>query len=402
MRKVLVFILIAALLELSCTQVSHKPEQNISGVSAEQLSHTMKYLTSAELGGRETGTPYGRKAAEYIAKVFKKAGLKSFDKESTYLQSFKIQNESMQNIVAYLEGSDPDLKDEALIIGAHYDHLGIDETTGEIYRGANDNASGVTALLGIAKVFGSLKEAPKRTVIFIAFDAEEIGLYGSGYYTKNPLWKLDKIVFMINLDVIGQVSNNTFYVMCSETSPSLKEKLDNLIKQEKGGIEVKYGGFMGSSDHVSFYPHKIPAYFFMTDGLEQTLHNPVDKIDKINLTGLKQVSDLAFRFAVEVANLSKRPEFVVPVQQKRPILGIYPDAGGNKEGVLIAGCIPNLPAEKAGILKGDIIIKVDDQKINKLKELYKFLLSKKAGDKVKTIILRDNNEINLEITLIER
>jgi len=211
---------------------------------------------------------------------------------------------NLQNVIGYLEGSDPVLKNETIIIGAHYDHLGA--SNNQIYYGADDNASGIAALLALMRAFGSLSIPPRRTLVFIAFDGEEFGTLGSVYYTRNPLWKTNKTVLMINFDMVGRLQDNKLYVFGSETSPGLEKVLANFNGDIN--LQFKYGGIGSGSDYLNFYNHKIPVYSFHTGG-HTDFHRPSDTADKINNEGIARICRLTFRFIYAAANQNTRPWF---------------------------------------------------------------------------------------------
>lgn len=381
----------------SCTQIP------LSAVSAQGLKNDIMYLCSAELKGRAVGSAEGKKAADYIAQEFKKAGLKSFDDAAGYLQTFQVQDKFLQNVVGYLPGTDTTLN-EAVVIGAHYDHLGTDEKSGKIYYGADDNGSGVAALLALARVFANAPQL-KRTVIFIAFDGEETGTLGSLYYTKKTLWKIDKTVFMVNLDTLGRYESQ-LYIMGGPSSPSLKTTLTELNK-EKDNLTIFYSNLNQGSDQVNFWMAGVPAYFFFT-GANADYHKTTDTPDKINFTGLEKITKLVYHFVEVVANLPERPEFkeiakpVMPSTGKRPYVGTRPGFNESGDGVPIIGVNPDSPAEKAGLKVGDLITRFDGQPVKDLMAYSNLLKNKKAGDTVKFTIQREGQEMVVDVILGER
>lgn len=231
--------------------------------------------------------------------------------------SFAIQNQSVhmevrlskevqrtQNVVAMLPGSDPKLHHEFVVIGAHYDHLGKQHE--QIYHGADDNASGTAGLLEIAEAFSESRLRPRRSLLFIAFSAEELGLLGSQYYVENPVRPIENTVSMVNLDMISRNNPNEISVVGTRMSPVLYEI--NLAANEEVGLDLLYDGekYFGRSDQANFAKHNIPVIFYNSDTHED-YHRPSDLPEKINSEKLARVARLAFLVAWRIANLNTRP-----------------------------------------------------------------------------------------------
>ncbi len=218
-----------------------------------------------------------------------------------------------ENIIARLPGSDPVLAREYLVIGAHYDHVGFGEygasmqNRGRIHPGADDNASGTSGLIELAQALRSLKTAPKRSILFMAFSGEELGLYGSAYYVKKPTVPLDQIVAMINLDMIGRSKDGFLEVSSISTGEGFEELLEKL--NQGIGLDLKLNPeITDDSDHASFVRAKIPALFFFT-GFHPDYHRPSDTFEKINIPDTLRVLRLVLRTSVELANREERPQF---------------------------------------------------------------------------------------------
>lgn len=222
--------------------------------------------------------------------------------------STEIEKAPARNVVGFIEGSDPVLKNEVIVVGAHYDHVGPKKRTSPtediIDNGADDNASGTVAILALAKAFGTLKETPKRSILFIAFTGEEIGLYGSAAYTNNPLFPLEQTVAMINFDMVGRNTLDSAYIVGGTRSPDLKEIA--IEENEKVGFELgfSYENFIGRSDQASFLHKKVPILYF-TSGEHPDYHKPTDEVSLINPEKIERISQLAFYTIKRIANESR-------------------------------------------------------------------------------------------------
>lgn len=222
-----------------------------------------------------------------------------------------------ENIVALVEGSDPDLKNECVVFMAHYDHLGVDKT-GDVFNGADDNGSGAVALLEIAEAFAALDQKPKRSIVFLWVTAEEVGMLGSKFYTENPLFPMVKTKACINLDMVGRVFEprdtvwnrspkkvkdfDGIFAVTNNVWPGLKEK--TITACNKTGLVPDFSlppYFMGSSDHASFDKKGVPVLNLST-GYHADYHKPTDEIEKINFAKMKRVADLCFILGFDIAN----------------------------------------------------------------------------------------------------
>ncbi len=222
--------------------------------------------------------------------------------------STEIEKAPARNVVGFIEGTDPELKKEIIVIGAHYDHVApkkkVNLTDDVIFNGADDNASGTVAILALAKAFGTLQQAPKRSLLFIAFTGEELGLLGSDAYANNPLFPLDKTVAMINFDMVGRNSLDTVYIVGGSRSPDLKEI--NIKENAKVGFVLGYDfeNFLGRSDQASFLKKKVPALYY-TSGEHPDYHKVTDEVRLINPEKIAKISRLAFYTINKIANESR-------------------------------------------------------------------------------------------------
>jgi len=315
----------------------------------------------------------------------------------------------IKNVVGVLEGEGP-LAHETVIVGAHYDHLGMGGPgtfapwTVAVHNGADDNASGTSALLEVARRLSSRNEKPKRRIVFIAFSGEERGLLGSAHYVKNPRFPLDETVSMINMDMVGRLNDNKLIVHGTGTAKKFDALVDRLNKEHGFEITKKPGGF-GPSDHASFYPKKIPVMHIFT-GTHKDYHRPSDDWQKVNVEGMRRVVDFVTDITEEIANAPAPPEYVA-IKRKvipsrggdRPYLGTIPDFANSAEGYAIQGVAPGGPAEKGGMQGGDVIVKFGESKIGGLEDIDSALRKHEAGEKVKVEVLRDGKRVKLEVVL---
>jgi Zn-dependent M28 family amino/carboxypeptidase len=285
-----------------------------------------KYLSSDKLEGRFPGTKGNNEAAAYIKKYFKKYGLKTFD--SNYYQPFslfvkeginkmKSDSVSTQNVVGYLEGSDEKLKNEYIVIGAHYDHWGWGgQNSGSknkeafaIHNGADDNASGVSALLCILEELSKAIVKPKRSIIFISFSGEEEGLLGSQYFVSHLPVPKEAVKLMLNMDMVGRLNEQKqIYMGGAGTFPDGVELMKKLGKGSALNPVVHAGG-VGGSDHVSFYKAGISAVGFHTGGHPQ-YHTPEDDIELINSQGGALVAQYIYNALMAIANNPQQLYFI--------------------------------------------------------------------------------------------
>jgi hypothetical protein len=311
-------------------------------------------------------------------------------------------------VIAVLEGEGP-LADETIIIGAHYDHLGfggpgsLAPWTTDVHNGADDNASGTSALLEIARQLSSLDHKLPRRVVFMAFTGEERGLIGSDHYVKNPRFPLSKTVAMLNFDMVGRLTDNKLILQGVDTATEFESLVDGLNKTYDFKLTKKPGGY-GPSDHASFYPKKIPVIHLFTD-LHKDYHRPSDDFETLNIEGMKRVVEFATDFALAIADMPQRPSYIeqerpkVARGGKWPYFGSVPDYGSAAKGLELKDVAKDGPAAKAGLKGGDIIVKFDDLKIGGIEDFAAALSQSKAGEIVKVIAKRGEKLEEFEVLL---
>jgi len=326
------------------------------------------------------------------------------------------------NVVGVLPGHDAKLNKQAIVIGAHYDHLGLgDEHSlaprliGQVHPGADDNASGTSGLLELAEGLAQHNPKPARTTVFIAFAGEETGLLGSSFYVQHPAVPLSQTITMLNLDMIGRVTKNRLYVGGTGTSPGFKKLLEEANKSlPSGGFEFSFSASAyGASDHMSFTTHGIPALFFFS-GLHADYHKPSDTWQKIDPASGAKVVELVANIARELDALPDKPQYVRVAEPVSPAMagggggygayfGSVPDFGAAEHGgVKFADVREGSPASKAGFEAGDVLVEFDGKKIDNLYDFSYALRARKPGDKVIATVVRDGERITREVTLEAR
>jgi len=321
---------------------------------------------------------------------------------------------TVHNVTAYLSGR----TDEYLVIGAHYDHLGLggqysmapSET--KPHPGADDNASGTAGMLELARWFAK-QPKPNRGVMFVAFAGEELGLLGSNYYVNHPERPLEKAVAMINMDMIGRMRDSKIYVSGTGTGTTLQGLLDSTKTHHDITVDISEKAGWGASDHTSFTAKHVPVVFFFS-GLHSDYHRPSDTWDKIDGPGAVRLLDLIADLSWQLANDAPRPQYVrvsEPSPQGAvgggggygPAFGSVPDfsevPGG---GVKFADVREGSPAAKAGLRAGDVLVEFDGKRIQNLYDFTYALRSKKPGDTVLVKVIRSGQTIEAKVLLAER
>jgi hypothetical protein len=306
------------------------------------------------------------------------------------------------NVIGRLPGTDPVLGNQVVVVGAHYDHLGHGGETslapsrfGEVHPGADDNASGVAGVIGLARLFAAAGGA-RRTMIFVAFAGEEMGLLGSAQYVRAPPVPLEQTVAMINLDMIGRMRGDTLYVFGVETGREFREALEAANREV--GLQLRLSGDgYGPSDHTPFYAKDRPVLLFFT-GPHEDYHRPSDTPDKISASGLAKVVRLAAGILRRIGDAADPITFaraVTPSAPARgrgtgygPYFGLIPEFGQSEEGVKLGGVRAGSPAERAGLQSGDVILRFDGRGVRNLEDFVFVLRGKRAGDRVEIVYRR--------------
>lgn len=325
-----------------------------------------------------------------------------------------LQKKQTQNVVGIIEGSDPLLKGQYVVIGAHYDHLGTGgkgsssrmPDTLSVHNGADDNASGVSAILEVAQKFSG--KVGKRSIVVAVFGAEEMGLLGSRFFIENPIIPIDSIVAMINVDMVGRMgADRTLQVGGAKTSLESEGIIDKANEAFSLNITKSPEGY-GPSDHASFYGKNIPV-FFITTGAHIDYHTPNDKIDKINFVGLFETSKFIEAIVNELVSVPQKFTF----QESGPKssasrfgrdlkvkLGIMPDvSGATNDGLKVLAVTENNPAFIAGIKKDDIITALNGQKVNNIHDYMFRLKDLKPGNTISVELNRNGEKLVVLVQL---
>jgi len=276
-------------------------------ITPQELKNHIRFLTDEALKGRYPGTPENDSIVNYLIKDFEQHGISTLVQEFDAVMRKDNTSVTTWNVLGILEGNDPVLKKEVIVLGAHYDHLGMEDD--HIYPGADDNASGIAALLEIAEKIETHKNELKRSVIVIAFGAEEQGLLGSKFFVENPIVPLKNIVLMVNMDMLGHLnSEHHVYMGGAGTFPGGEELMKNLGKPHQLH-PVVHAGSVGGSDHVSFYQKGISVLGIHTGG-HDNYHQPTDTIETLNVLGEVKVANYIYQALLEIAASDREMEFI--------------------------------------------------------------------------------------------
>ena len=411
MKKILLLVLL--LLIGSLTSIPEIKTTN-DDIRVHDFQNHITYLASDELEGRSSGTQGDQLAKDYIINHFTNAGLPTkriveVQEHYVYKDRKNKKNKVLTyNIIATLPGTDDKLKDEYVVIGGHYDS--VSNKLDKIHNGADDNASGTSMVLELFEKFAA-SNTNKRTLVFIAFGGEELGLLGSKYFVNNPTIDLQKVQLMVNLDMVGRLDNEkNLQLGGTLTAVNFDKKLEPFLNQVENrwqnnlNITELGKGIFKRSDHYSFYLKDIPVLFFFT-GLHEDYHGPTDDSNKINYQGMKVISDLVHLIMEEFANTPEKLVFQpveleeqsMPVAEIKVTLGVMPDYAHEGDGLKIDAVIDNRPGEKAGMLAGDIVVDIGGTPIKDIYAYMEILSKLDSGDKVEVKVSRNNSEIVLQV-----
>jgi len=384
------------------------------------------HLASDSLEGRATGSAGNDSAAAYIARRLERLGLRAelqrFTARSAAAAHSGLPGElPTQNVVAIIPGSDPALRGQYVVLGAHYDHLGrwtfgaLDPDAGAvIHNGADDNASGTAAVLELARLLS--RRPPGRSVVVALFSGEELGLLGSQYLVDHFPVPLDSVVAMLNFDMVGRMRDRKLVVYGTATAAELPAIVDSANQRAARGagreplVLTATGDGFGSSDHSSFYAKDLPVLHFFTN-VHDDYHRASDDVERIDAGGAARVVELAERVVREVGDRPARLTFTRTAAAPRMMsgggggayFGSVPDmAAGEVKGMRISGVTPGSPADKAGLKAGDVIVSFGGVEVTELYSYTDALRAKQPGDVVEVVVLRNGERVTLTATLGRR
>jgi aminopeptidase YwaD len=320
-----------------------------------------------------------------------------------------VTEANARNVVGFLPGRDPACADEVVVLGAHYDHVGLGlfgstggaAAAGKIHNGADDNGSGTTALLELAEWFADGANRPRRSLLFLAFSGEERGLLGSAHYVSHPLVPLEDVVLMLNMDMVGRSRDGRLQVGGVGTARGLQDLVAEANREHGLKIEWDQQG-VAPSDSTSFFRKGLPVLFFFT-GLHADYHKPSDDVEKINFADMTRICRLCRDVGTAIAEREERLEFTRPPAPKRPpTLGVRPSPEPDPRGIVIAAVIPGGPCAQAGMESADVLISIAGEPVRDLQTLRSVLLRLEAGKTVAVVVIRDEKEVTLKVTLGRR
>jgi len=411
-----------------------------AGDPVASLGRDVRFLASDALEGRATGTAGNDSAAAYIARRFRELGLRQVVVDTfasacdvdavsgadgrpcpmAWLQRFPVRGLAAvhlgrsgqvwgNNVIAALPGRDPALAREWIVVGAHFDHLGrasfgaLDpQAANAIRNGADDNASGTATVLELARRFA--RAPARRSILFVAFGGEELGLIGSQFLVQHAPVPIDSVVAMLNFDMVGRL-RDTLIVYGVATASELPALVDSAAMGETMRVIAQGDGF-GPSDHSSFYAAGVPVLHFFTN-LHEDYHRATDDADKLNVPGMARIATVAERV---LRTIGDRPARLSPVRaapppaitgnSSRAWLGSVPDmASSDTSGLRLGGITPGSPADRAGLRAGDVVTELAGSAVRDLYDYSNALYAHRPGDVVKLVVLRDGKPMTFEVTL---
>ena len=386
------------------------------------------------VGPNNAGIPFVQVKTEVLAKWLGAAGKDLKDLQGSIDKDLKPQSfafpetlrvelevdiqrdlKTVENVAAYLAGE----TDEYVIVGAHYDHVGLGEQfsmapsmAGTPHPGADDNASGTAGVLELARYFAA-RPKNRRGILFLCFAGEELGLLGSSFYVNNPVLQLDKAVAMLNLDMIGRIREGKVYVGGAGTGSTLKTILDEVIPRHELKIDYTDQTGYGSSDHTSFTTKQVPVLFFFS-GLHADYHRPSDTWDKIEAGEAAKLLRFVADVTLKLAGSDGRPQFVRLAPPRPPggmggggagygaYFGSVPDFSEVPEGFRFADVREGSPAARAGLKAGDILFEFDGKPVQNLHDFTYALRSRKPGEEVAVKVRRGDRVVETKVLLEKR
>jgi hypothetical protein len=392
--------------------------------SAAQMQQVIAFLASEAMRGRGFGTPELDQAADYLATQFRAAGLQpAGDQEGSYLQSWRARGGEperevvLKNVIGIIPGTKPEWAEQSVVIGAHYDHLGLgwpdahQGDVGKIHPGADDNASGVAVLVALAQALGRSWH-PERTVIFVAFSGEEAGRLGSQYYVTHPSrWPVAKVIGMLNLDSVGRLEQHKLLVFGTSSADEWRHIFQGAGFVTGVPVEVVATDW-GASDQRSFLHVGVPAVQLFS-GVHSDYHRPTDTVEKIDTAGLVKIATVVREALVYLAGRSEPltstltaqrdgSAGVAPGAPRRVSMGTVPDFTYDGQGYRISAITPGSPAEQAGLRPGDIIVRCGDTPIDNVRAFAEVLKTLQPDAMTTLTFIRDGSEHTVQTRVVAR
>ncbi|MBM4015647.1 MAG: M20/M25/M40 family metallo-hydrolase [Planctomycetes bacterium] len=411
----------------------HPLQPALATVRADDLRDYERWLASDERQGRCAGEPGNDEAGDWIAQQFEEMGLAPLGSDGSFFQPFEFSvrggerglKATTRNVVGLWEGSDPELRSQVIVLGAHYDHVGTTSSrdagragrptaTDTIWNGADDNGSGTSTLIEVAEAFAMGGVRPKRSLVFIAFSAEEQGLFGSAWWCANPTVPRENVVAMVNLDMVGRNADRPVEMAAvGSLQDDLWRRLVDASRPAAPDLALELKDhFLPDSDHASFIDAGIPATFFFS-GMHDDYHRISDSWDKIEYERMAQIGRMATALLWNTANCAEPFRFAKPVFQPRgrgKRLGVQGDAladaarlaalGLPQEhgGYLVETVLPDGVGAKAGLVAGDVILSIggkpissDDPNVS----LRRLIAGAAAKEDVAIVVLRGDEQVTL-------
>ncbi len=378
-RRFLAAVLVVLVLWMPA-QAEHRAALHVAldSIRQDELRQHVDYLASEKLEGREAGTQGGQAAGDYLIGQLMRLGLRPAGTDGAYTQPF---GPNFRNILAVVEGNDPELHEEIVAVGAHYDHIGYGTSGGSrgpvgyIHPGADDNASGVAGLLELAQAVTFFAKPPRRAILFAFWDAEEKGMLGSKHWLAHPTLPRRKVGFYVNLDMIGRLRDNRLVVLGTRSGYGLR--LLAARNNADPPLHLDFTWKMApEADHFPFFDRGIPVLALYT-GLHEEYHRPSDRPELIDTSGMRRITRLALGVLDELANVDRLPPFRDASRQEseaqrkqlaesRPALPAQPLRVGivwrrddaEPHTVQITAVVPQSPADEAGLKPGDRVVEV--------------------------------------------
>lgn len=385
----------------------------VDAISTVELKRHIEFLASDTLQGREAGTQGNYAAGAYIVDQLKKSAVTPVADDGDHFQYFYP---NYRNIIAFIPGSDRQLKNEFILVGAHYDHVGFGNRSnsrgpfGVVHNGADDNASGTAAILEIAESLASLEPKPKRSILIALWDGEEKGLLGSKHFTDYPLVPLSQIRFHLNADMIGRLRPEGLEISGWRTAAGSRNLL---AQQNAGGMKLQFMySYKPESDHWPFFERRVPSLMLHT-GKHEDYHRPSDDTHLLNLEGIRQVAELMLRCAVQAADSTTLPRFLEwspessaaftevfekPTQGEPSRLGVTYNGKLAEDGIIqVTSIVTDSPANTAGLQVGDNVLALNDHTVKEAPDFRTLVMT--APTETVFRIRRQGSELKIPVSL---